>query len=592
MPASLDLKGHFSVYPSQLSTYLLSVAWLLALDIKISSSERISLMRQLLVLKLWVISLSVVCFAVNFCSAAENAALLEAINSIQADELSKHVEVLADDTFEGREAGSRGGRAAGGYLTKEMAKYGLQPAGIDGTWYQPYYGNQQNILARIAGSDPKLKDQVVLVSAHYDHVGYGSSTNSFGPIGFIHNGADDNASGVSAVMEVAQAFHTLGVAPRRTVLFALWDGEEKGLLGSRHWLNQPTVNPKNVALSVNVDMVGRLRNKRVDVSGSRSSWGLRKMVSEQLGDENLVLDFNWELKSNSDHWPFFERGIPILMLHTGLHDDYHRPSDDPEKLNPEGMQQVTRLLFRLTYGFADADEIGTFRAAARTETPEAGRRLEHALPPEPPRLGVTWPENSEGPGLPISRVVSGSAAERAGLQVGDTLLKLNGEELSSGAELRQLLVRAESPVQFELLRRTKTEPESLQVALDGSPTRVGISWRLDEAEPDSVILVRVVPGSPAYEAGLKVGDRLYQVAGVNVKGSQALAEQLKELTGEIEIRAERTGRIQTVKLNILPILPTAVAPTETPADAPAEVTESEDAQATTVDPSPTELPAE
>ena len=312
---------------------------------------------------------------------AENAALNAALDSITAEKLSKHVEVLADDTFEGREAGSRGGRAAGGYLAKEMAQCGLKPAGVDGSWYQPFYNNQQNILGSIPGADPQLKDQVVLVSAHYDHVGYGSATNSFGPIGFIHNGADDNASGVATLLEVAQAFHALGAAPRRTILFVLWDGEEKGLLGSRHWLSEPTVNLKQVAISVNIDMVGRLRNKRLEVSGSRTSWGFRKLASEQLGDEDLLLDFSWELKSNSDHWPFFERGIPILMLHTGLHEDYHRPSDDPEKLNREGMRQVARYLFRLTHALASADQIGGFRDASRRETPDAGRRLESVLPP-------------------------------------------------------------------------------------------------------------------------------------------------------------------------------------------------------------------
>jgi hypothetical protein len=522
----------------------------------------------------------------NCVYAAENTAFVAAIQSIQVNDLVRHVEVLADDTFEGREAGSRGGRAAGVYLTKELAKFGVQPAGIDGSWFQPYTGNQQNILGRLAGSEPTFKDQVILVSAHYDHVGYGSSTNSFGPIGFIHNGADDNASGVAALLEVAQAFQSLGLPPRRTILFALWDGEEKGLLGSRHWVSQPTVSLKNVAISINCDMVGRLRNKKVEIVGSRSSWGLRRMVCEQLGEDDLVLDFNWELKANSDHWPFFERGIPILMLHTGLHEDYHRPSDDPEKLNKPGMEQVSRLLFRLTYALADADEIGTFRAAARTETPETGRRLEHILPLDPPRLGVTWPENSKSAGLPIGRIVSGSAAERAGLKVGDRLIELNGETLVDGAQLRALLVRAISPVRFKIVRNGAERPESLSVTLDGSPSRVGISWRVDEAEPDSVIIVRVIPGSPAFEAGLKVGDRLYEVAGTVVHGSAALARQLAELNGEVELQVERAGRIGKVKLQIEPLISAAEDATETP---PATV-EASDRPANESEETPAGLP--
>ena len=485
--------------------------------------------------------------------AAENAALVAALNSITTEDLSRHVEVLADDTFEGREAGSRGGRAAGGYLTKEMAKVGLQPAGVDGGWYQPFYDNQRNILGKIPGSDPKLKDEVILISAHYDHVGYGSSTNSFGPIGYIHNGADDNASGVSGVLEVAQAFQTMGKAPRRTVVFALWDGEERGLLGSRHWLSQPTFPLKNLCIAVNIDMIGRLREKKVDIAGTRSSWGLRKLVSQQMGDQDLVLDFNWELKSNSDHWPFYERGFPILMLHTGLHDDYHRPSDDPEKLNREGMQEVSRFLFRLTLALADADEIGSFRAASRTETPAGRRRLEHVLPPDPPRLGITWPANAEGPGLPINRVVAGSAADQAGLRVGDRLLKVGDEEITSGAQLRSVLVTAGSPVSCLIMRAGVEEPEEVAVALGGSPSRVGISWRSDEAEPDSVLIVRIVPGSLAYDAGLKTGDRLYEVGGKIIKDSPQLAETLKTTEGDVDLLVERNGKIQPVSIH-LPLL--------------------------------------
>ncbi|MBC7852729.1 MAG: M28 family peptidase, partial [Pirellulaceae bacterium] len=131
--------------------------------------------------------------------AVEAAAMAKAVESVTTDELRKHAEFLADDTLEGREAGSRGGQAAASYLTKEFARQGLAAAGENRSYFQAFNNSCRNILGMIEGSDPQLKDQVIVLGAHYDHVGYGRKGNSYGPIGYIHNGADDNASGVSGL---------------------------------------------------------------------------------------------------------------------------------------------------------------------------------------------------------------------------------------------------------------------------------------------------------------------------------------------------------------------------------------------------------
>jgi hypothetical protein len=148
-------------------------------------------------------------------AGAEKAEILAAANSITKDEAQQWIDTLADDSFEGREAGSRGGRAAGNLLMKEFEKLGLTPAGDSKTYFQGFNGTARNILGLLAGSDPKLTSEVIVVGAHYDHVGYGRATNSFGPIGYIHNGADDNASGVSGLLEVVEALKQLPAAPRR-----------------------------------------------------------------------------------------------------------------------------------------------------------------------------------------------------------------------------------------------------------------------------------------------------------------------------------------------------------------------------------------
>ena len=294
--------------------------------------------------------------------------------------------MLADDTFEGREAGSRGGRAAGLYVVKQIEATGLPGAAGKGSYYQPFGSGYSNILALLEGSDPALKDQYIIVSAHYDHVGYGTRRNSYGPIGLIHNGADDNASGVALLIEVIEAFVRLGHPPKRSVLFAFWDGEEKGLLGSAHWVSQPTIPLDHVALVINADMVGRARGGKLEVFGSRSIAGMRRLFSAENDDPNLTIEFPWEVKTNSDHYTFYKQQIPAMLIHTGLHDDYHRPSDDIEKINSDGIRQIAQLVFHVVDQAADAERLAGFRSRSQSETPAAQREVERLVGPagQPP----------------------------------------------------------------------------------------------------------------------------------------------------------------------------------------------------------------
>ena len=306
-------------------------------------------------------------------AAAEGDARAAAMLSITADEANEHVAKLADDTFEGRESGSRGGRAAGIYIVERLKSLGIKGALPKGGYYQNF-GVYSNILASIEGRDPLLNQQAIVVGAHYDHVGYGNARNSLGPTGFIHNGADDNASGVAGLLEVADAIARLPRPPKRTILFAFWDGEERGLLGSKHWVDQPTVPLAQVPIVLNADMIGRMRGNRVIVYGSRSIAGLRRLVCRQNDASDLTLDFSWELKGDSDHYTFISRNIPVLMLFTGLHEDYHRPSDDVEKINKDGMERISRLIFNVVMELAEADVLGSFRHEVQQESSVATQR--------------------------------------------------------------------------------------------------------------------------------------------------------------------------------------------------------------------------
>lgn len=496
-----------------------------------------------------VLGLAVCCTAM-FARAADNASLNQALESITVGDLKRHVLYLADDTFEGREAGSRGGRVAGGYLARELQKAGLT-GGANQGYFQDFDGNSRNILGVWEGSDPELKHEVIVLGAHYDHVGYGTASNSFGPIGRIHNGADDNASGISGLLEIVEAIVRLEPRPRRTILFALWDGEEKGLLGSKHWVANPTIPLDRVRLMLNMDMIGRLRDNKIEMGGSRSAQGLRTLVSRQNAASDLLIDFTWEMKENSDHYSFFEKRIPVLFAFTGLHDDYHRPSDDVEKINTSGMQRVTQLMLRTLYEAAQQSQLPRFRPASESETPELQKQFERPLPPLAGRLGINWNLlETEGHGVHVSRVAPGSAADLAGVRAHDRIVRFAGRAISHGELFRSLVLMAESPAAMTIEREESEEPIEVQVALTGKPIRLGLSWRADECEPGTLVITRIVPGSPAARAGLDVMDRILEIEGHDFAGGEEFQEFAATLPAPLTLTRERRGQVRNVRLEI------------------------------------------
>lgn len=410
-------------------------------------------------LKIWSCgAAAVLCVAFwgSAAAAVNHALYAAAMDSITTDELYHYVEVLADDVYEGRASGTRGGHAAAQWLIQQLRPFQLVPAGTDGDYVQKFRADCRNILVLQNGDDPQLQDEVIIVGAHYDHVGRGNSNNSFGPVGKIHNGADDNASGTSVLLETIEAFARSGLKTRRTILFAFWDGEERGMIGSRFWLSHPTLLVKRVKLNITLDMVGRLRDNRLYLMGSRSGYGMRRLFSDPV-DDSLELDFSWDIKANSDHWPFIEQRVPIALLHTGLHSDYHRPSDDVEKINRQGLREVCRYLLAAVVRVANEDRLPKFRDAVRRESESMRRRLEQPLPQaslnrwpanQPlPRLGISWRDDDAEPGsVFLVRVVEGTPAATAGLEVGDRINELDGRPFADAAtfqgEIHQLLESA------------------------------------------------------------------------------------------------------------------------------------------------------
>lgn len=483
---------------------------------------------------------------------AELAARLAARNSVTTDELQAHAAALADDTFEGREAGSRGGRAAAGYIIEKLKHDRVLGGGDDGTFIQSFSRSHRNVLAVIRGNDPRLADEYVVIGAHYDHVGYGSASNSYGPIGRIHNGADDNASGVATVLETAQAIAQLDGSLRRSVLFAFWDGEEKGLLGSAYWLGHPTVPLANVRCGINLDMVGRLRDKRLELYGSRTAVGLRRFISERNGSEGLGIDFLWLMQQDSDHYSFFKHSIPALMFHTGKHGDYHRPSDDVEKLNVEGMQSISRLLVDLVIDMADAEALPAFRTHSIGEGRDERNRenFEKPLAEAPDRLGVICKQAAAGSGLSVVQVFRETAGWNALIENGDRIMAFNGEALTDPRRLQELTAAEKGPVTLTVLPRGRATTREAEVTLDGPPVRIGIAWIRDEAEPTAAIVKKIYPGSAAEQAGLKVADRIYSINGDSFATGDEFENLLHAAVGKVELAVERRGRVTPVVLNL------------------------------------------
>jgi hypothetical protein len=423
------------------------------------------------------ITLAVVAVVISHAAPRAAEMLSAAHASIRAADAGRHVATLADDAFEGREGGTRGGRAAAGYIVEQIEKiraaFGdLVPAGDDGSCLQAF-GGMRNILALLPGSDPAVADELVVVGAHYDHVGYGNAQNSYGPFGFVHNGADDNASGVAGLLELMEAMPRLSERPRRPILFAFWDGEEKGLLGSHHFLRvrPAVVAGKKIVFSVNLDMIGRLRGGRLEVYGSRTSPGLRSAVvlaNNAPGNAaDLELTFDWDIEDDSDHYPFIAARIPTVMFHTGLHDQYHRPADDAHLVNLDGIEPVTRLaLGFVTAVAADAGAPRPFRPECRVESNATRRRLE-AVVHDPGgsrgRWGIGTREDPGDRSAPIVvRVAAGSPAQAGGLVPGDRIVGIDGSPLTDQADMVARLGAARDQVVIDGDRRGRLVRLQLQ----------------------------------------------------------------------------------------------------------------------------------
>lgn len=293
-------------------------------------------------------------------------------SSITSQELQELLYVYASDYFEGRETGTPGQKKAIDFLTHFYSTHSIQPAKGSINYLQPMALNikgniveTENVVAIIKGSE--FPDEYIVISSHLDHVGIQG--------GEIHNGADDDGSGTVALLEIAEAFQTAvaeGQGPKRSIVFLHVTGEEKGLLGSKYYTDNPLYPLSQTMVNLNIDMVGRLDPKREDkdpryvylIGSDKLSLDLHEIsetVNQKYMQYKLDYTYNDDQDPNrfyyrSDHYNFAKNNIPVIFYFNGTHDDYHRPSDTPEKINYPILAERTQLIFYTAWELANRNK--------------------------------------------------------------------------------------------------------------------------------------------------------------------------------------------------------------------------------------------
>ncbi len=391
---------------------------------------------------------------------APEKALAELPPVFSAKNLAAHVAYLAAPEREGRGVGTAGLEAAAAYLEQQFRTLGLEPLGANGSYAQPFTiangpGGKpaavRNLVGVLRGTKKEWAGQSVLVSAHYDHLGRGWPEAHKEFAGQLHPGADDNASGVAVLLELARVL-AAGEKPQRSIVFALFSAEEAGALGAAHYAEAPPAEFPLAKLfaNVNLDTVGRLGAGKVQVlgTGTASEWvHIVRGGSFVTGVESASISGNDEA---SDQRVFIARGIPAVQFFTGPHDDYHRPGDTVDKVDVPGMVKVAALAKEAVAYLAERPEpLGvTIKGAGAGPGAAAGAAAGAGAPgaegaPKPPRrvtFGVVPDFAFTGTGVRLGGTTPGSPAEKAGLKEGDVITKLDGKPLASladfGAALR------------------------------------------------------------------------------------------------------------------------------------------------------------
>lgn len=388
--------------------------------------------------------------------------------AISEANLRKHVTYLASDKLKGRGTATPEERKAAKYLAKQFKKAGLQPKGDNGGWYHEFtFKKSQDPHGTTSADAPLLRSRnvvayldngapnTIVIGAHYDHLGLGHDGNSLSANskGQIHNGADDNASGTAGVLELARYFAKNNVRERHNFLFLCFSGEELGLVGSKKYVETSTIDLSTVQFMLNMDMIGRLNEeKRMVVGGVGTAPNFVPLLNS-LTSSDLTIKQDSAGIGPSDHTSFYLKNIPVLFFFTGQHADYHKPSDDVDKVNFAGQKTILEYAVRLI--------------EALDREPKLQFQETKAKPEDTPRFKVTlgiMPDYTfEGEGVHVDGVTDGKPAAAAGVQRGDRIIGLGDVEVHTIRDYMQALSKFQKGDTAPLKVVRGSETKTLQV---------------------------------------------------------------------------------------------------------------------------------
>ena len=412
----------------------------------------------------WVIALPLCLFAVLPSSAQKQ------------DDMRQTVEFLASQELGGRYPGTAGDTLASEFIVDKLRSLKLKPV-VKGKKKTAFYHNftygkekqitTHNIIAVVPGKDKHLRNEYIVVGSHYDHLGMGgqgSGSRRPDTLG-VHPGADDNASGDAVVLELARHFKK--ACSPRSIIFAFFGAEEQGLVGSKkflEWMKQEDNQRKNlpdsmkgIVAMVNLDMVGRMRDSAMSVSGTGTSSQFKAMAEQVAAQTGLHISCVPDGYGPSDQASFVAMDIPVLFLTTGGHMEYHTPDDVPSTLNYDGMQQTLDFSKELITRLASMSETPDYISVPSSQTMKHAK-FKVTLGLMPDVMGA-----SRIPGLRADIVVAGKPAHNAGIRSGDIIQEIDGKpvkdieeymqrlsELQAGTTIPVKVLRGEEIITFEV----------------------------------------------------------------------------------------------------------------------------------------------
>lgn len=370
------------------------------------------------------------------------------------DLVRKHITYFASDALEGRAPGTKGEKLAQEYIVQTFTSYGLKPAGSN-KFYQPFDYTERSHAHHAEGKGIERKgsnvigyldnnaQKTIIIGAHYDHLGNedgrGSSLAS-DPNGQIHNGADDNASGVAGLLELARIYSQNQVKEKVNFLFMAYSAEEAGLIGSKYYTQNPVKPLNQVLCMINMDMIGRLRDssKSLIIGGVGTSPIWIPLV-KKLNSE-FELKFDTAGMGPSDHASFYLKDIPVLHFFSGTHSDYHKPTDDIEKINFPGEVKILNYIRKVV------DSCAGMTSISFTKTKSNERKMTAFKV----TLGIMADYSFGGPGVKVDGVSPEKPAEKAGILAGDLILKLGEFETADIYKYMEALGKFEKGQKVEV----------------------------------------------------------------------------------------------------------------------------------------------